>query len=84
MEQTVELVVVKAMVVVEVDFGGKTGTATGGYTNCGGAGGSGYVNTSKLTSASTTAGNAAFPNLAGTGNETGHNGNGAARITRIK
>ena len=46
-------------------------------------GGSGYVNTSKLTSDQTIAGNQSFPNVAGTGNETGHSGNGAAKITPV-
>ena len=45
----------------------------------GGCGGSGYVNTS-LTSAQTIAGNTSFPAPEG-GNETGHTGNGYARIT---
>lgn len=46
-------------------------------------GGSGYVNTLKLSGASTKAGNISFPNTAGTGNETGHSGNGAAKITLV-
>ena len=54
------------------------------FRSAGGAGGgSGYVNTSKLTSAQTIAGNQSFPNVAGTGNETGHSGNGAAKITPV-
>lgn len=64
-----------------------------------GGGGSGYVYTSStasnypsgcklnssyyLTNASTKAGNTSFPNVAGTGNETGHTGNGAAKITIV-
>lgn len=62
-------------------------------------GGSGYVYTSStvssypsgcklnssyyLTDAQTIAGNQSFPNVAGTGNETGHSGNGAAKITPV-
>lgn len=65
----------------------------------GGGGGSGFVWTSGtassvpsgysvgtgfyLTSASTTAGNASFPNTAGSGNETGHSGDGYAKITTV-
>jgi len=45
-------------------------------------GGSGYVNTSKLTEASTIAGNTAFPSPSG-GTETGHTGNGYAIITQV-
>lgn len=45
-----------------------------------GCGGSGYVNTSKLTSASTTAGNSSFTSPTGS-TETGHSGNGYIRIT---
>lgn len=64
-----------------------------------GAGGSGYVYTFStasnypsgcllnssyyLTNAQTIAGNQSFPNVAGTGNETGHSGNGAAKITPV-
>ena len=64
-----------------------------------GGGGSGYVYTSStssnypngcklnssyyLTNAQTIAGNQSFPNVAGTGNETGHSGNGAAKITPV-
>lgn len=64
-----------------------------------GAGGSGYVYTSStasnypngcllnssyyLTNAKTIGGNQPFPNVAGTGNETGHSGNGAAKITPV-
>lgn len=59
-------------------------------------GGSGFVNTAanaqyrpsgytglQLDSGETKAGNTSFPNTAGTGNETGHSGNGYAKITRI-
>ena len=59
-------------------------------------GGSGWVNIAansgnrpsgytglQLDSGTTYAGNTSFPNTAGTGNETGHAGNGYAKITRI-
>jgi hypothetical protein len=59
-------------------------------------GGSGFVNTVanakyrpsgytglELDSGETKAGNTSFPNTAGTGNETGHSGNGYAKITRL-
>lgn len=59
-------------------------------------GGSGWVNIAanaqyrptgytslQLDSGSTTAGSSSFPNTAGTGNETGHSGNGYAKITRL-
>lgn len=36
-----------------------------------------------LRNAETKAGNQSFPNVAGTGNETGHSGNGAAKITPV-
>lgn len=65
----------------------------------GSGGGSGYVYTSStasnypsgcllnsshyLTNAQTIAGNKSFPNVAGTSNETGHSGNGAAKITPV-
>lgn len=52
----------------------------GGGGNSGGCGGSGYINTSKLTSASTIAGNTSFTSPTGT-TETGHSGNGYIRIT---
>lgn len=64
-------------------YGGYTNTKTGNNTNAGGAGGSGFVS-SILSSASTKAGNVDFPNTAGTGNETGHSGNGYARITLVE
>ena len=60
-------------------------------------GGSGFVNTAasagnrpsgytglQLDSGTTYAGNQSFPNTAGSGNETGHSGNGYAKITRLK
>ena len=59
-------------------------------------GGSGWVNTAanasyrpnnytglELDSGETKAGNTSFPNTSGSGNETGHSGNGYAKITRI-
>lgn len=59
-------------------------------------GGSGFVNIAasagnrpsgytglELDSGTTYAGNTSFPNTAGTGNETGHSGNGYAKITRL-
>ena len=65
----------------------------------GGGGGSGYVYTSStasnypsgcllnstyyLSNASTAAGNTSMPKVDGTGNETGHSGNGYVRITKI-
>ena len=78
--------------------GGGGGWYGGGGSN-GSGGGSGYVYTSStasnypsgcllnssyyLTDAQTIAGNQSFPNVAGTGNETGHSGNGAAKITPV-
>lgn len=49
----------------------------------GGGGGSGYINTSILTSAQTIAGNQSFSSPS-SNNETGHSGNGYAKITFIK
>lgn len=71
-----------------VDQGGGGGGYYGGYCStgtldsniCGGGGGSGYINTSKLTSASTIAGNTSFTSPTGS-SETGHSGNGYIRIT---
>lgn len=65
--------------------GGGSGYYGGGASgpHNGNGGGSGYVNTSKLTSAQTIAGNTPFPNISGTGNETGHSGDGAAKITPV-
>lgn len=57
------------------------GFGSPGYDD-GGGGGSGYISPN-LTSASTIAGNAAFPNTAGSGTETGHAASGYARITLI-
>ena len=70
-----------------------------GNTHGGGSGGSGYVYTASnatnypsgcllnssyyLMDAQTIAGDQSFPNVAGTGNETGHSGNGAAKITPV-
>lgn len=56
--------------------------AKNGSTACG-AGGSGYVDTVKLTNAQTIAGNTSFISPTGT-NETGHAGNGYIRITVIE
>lgn len=69
-----------------------SGIATVKYSG----GGSGFVNTAasagnrpsgytglQLDSGETKAGNTSFPNTAGTGNETGHSGNGYAKITRL-
>ena len=68
------------------DGGGGGGGYWGGYGSAGyddgGGGGSGYLSSS-LTSASTIAGNAAFPNTSGTGTETGHASSGYAKITLI-
>lgn len=61
-------------------YGGYCSTGTLGSNICGGGGGSGYINTSKLTSASTIAGNTSFTSPTGT-TETGHSGNGYIRIT---
>lgn len=44
-------------------------------------GGSGYIGS--LSNAQTKAGNTSFPNTSGSGNETGHNGDGYAKITRL-
>lgn len=71
-----------------VDQGGGGGGYYGGYCStgtldsniCGGGGGSGYINTSKLTSASTIAGNSSFTSPTGS-SETGHSGDGYIRIT---
>ena len=43
---------------------------------------SGYTGI-ELDSGETKAGNTSFPNTAGTGNETGHSGNGYVKITRL-
>lgn len=61
-------------------YGGYCSTGTSDNNICGGGGGSGYINTSKLTSASTIAGNTSFTSPIGT-TETGHSGNGYIRIT---
>ena len=58
------------------------GGACGCYYGGSGAGGSGYVNTAKLTNAQTIAGNQQFPSTSGS-TETGHLGNGYARITAV-
>ena len=61
-------------------YGGYCSTGTSDNNICGGGGGSGYINTSKLTSASTIAGNTSFTSPTGEV-ETGHSGNGYIRIT---
>lgn len=77
--------------------GGWFGGASGEVWGAGGGGGSGYVLTSSsykpsgyalgseyyLTNAQTIAGNQSFP-APGGGNETGHSGNGYARITLVE
>lgn len=60
-------------------YGGYCSTGTSDSNICGGGGGSGYINTSKLTSASTIAGNTSFTSPTGS-SETGHSGNGYIRI----
>lgn len=62
--------------------GGFYGGGAGANSHAG-AGGSGYVNISKLTSAQTTSGNQSFPSPTSSSNETGHSGNGYARITPV-
>lgn len=64
-------------------YGGGGGGFYGGCAlrGCGGGGGSGYVG--GLANAQTIAGNTSFPAPSG-GNETGHSGNGYARITLVE
>ena len=75
--------------------GGQRSDSTITYCKYSG-GGSGWVNTSanasyrpsgytslELDSGTTYAGSSSFPNTAGTGNETGHSGNGYAKITKL-
>ena len=66
------------------DSGAGGGWYGGGKYNGGlvGGGGSGYCNTEKLTAYSNIAGNELFPDT-GNGYETGHEGNGCARITYL-
>lgn len=79
-------------------YGGGGGSySDSSTTNCRySGGGSGFVNIAasagnrpsgytglQLDSGETKAGNTSFPNTAGTGNETGHSGNGYAKITRL-
>lgn len=78
-------------------YGGATARANRDYTAPRySGGGSGWVNTAassgnrpsgytglQLDSGETKAGNTSFPNTAGSGNETGHSGDGYARITRL-
>jgi hypothetical protein len=59
---------------------GRKGYDPSGCPGGGGGGGSAYVNT--LTSTSLIVGNATMPSITG-GTETGHEGNGYARITKI-
>ena len=63
-------------------YGGYGGTSYSGNGTPNGGGGSGYINTI-LTNAQTIAGNASMPAPAGS-TETGHTGNGYARITLVK
>ena len=65
-------------------YGGSGGLGAwdGNGEATGGGGGSGYVNTSRLTSTQLLAGNTSIPAPSG-GNETGHTGNGYARITKL-
>lgn len=75
--------------------GGQKSDSTTSYVNQSG-GGSGFVNTAanaqyrptgynslQLDSGETKDGATSFPNTAGSGNETGHSGNGYAKITRL-
>lgn len=62
--------------------GGYYGGYAGTTENTPGSGGSGYVS-NKLTEAQTIAGNASFTTTSGSGTETGHSGNGYAKITPV-
>ena len=63
-------------------YGGKACNLLGGDgSSCNGTGGSGYVNTSILTNASTIAGINSFPSPITSGDETGHTGSGWAKLT---
>ena len=65
-------------------MGGGGGWYGGGLSwDDGSAGGSGYVNNSKLANAQTISGNQSFPAPTNNSNETGHSGNGYARITPV-
>lgn len=78
-------------------YGGGSSYSDSSMTNCKySGGGSGFVNTAasagnrpsgytglELDSGETKAGDTSFPNTAGTGNETGHSGNGYVKITRL-
>ena len=72
----------------EFGKGGDGSSGAGGGLYGGGSdhystgGGSGYINTSILTDASTITGNISFPSPSG-GTETGHSGNGYAIITQV-
>ena len=61
-------------------YGGYSPQNRGSWTNSSGGGGSGYVNEELLSNAKTIAGNSSFLSPSGV-SETGHAGNGAARIT---
>lgn len=80
-------------------YGGYAGGNGGSGNHMGASGGSGYVYTSStasnypsgcllnssyyLTNAETKAGSTSFPSPTSNGNETGHSGNGYARITPV-
>ena len=61
-------------------YGGYSPQNRGNWTNSSGGGGSGYVNDNLLVNCETIAGNQSFLSPSGV-SETGHAGNGAARIT---
>ncbi|MBQ6726353.1 MAG: hypothetical protein IJQ89_07220, partial [Bacteroidales bacterium] len=62
-------------------YGGGAYAYNGSVSTIQGFGGSGYI--AGLDDARTVAGNTSFPNVAGTGNETGHAGDGYARIITV-
>ena len=65
-------------------YGGNINTVTNKNYNSGG-GGSGHINTTQFLDYTILAGNqATIPNISGTGTETGHSGNGHARIVFYK
>ena len=61
-------------------YGGHASQLEGADSNCAGTGGSGYINTTKITNGTTIAGDQTFPSSSG-GTETGHSGDGYAIIT---
>ena len=63
-------------------YGGHASQLEGGSSNCAGTGGSGYINTTKITNGTTIAGDQIFPSSSG-GTETGHSGDGYAIISWI-